>query len=124
MLRVPTVAVDDQRVALIMPIGATLTVTSDTSFEKRMIEVSWGDRKLAMFGSDLTARGEENFQADAVPQDPDSVDPQEIPQLLQGAEVMNDIPSGIPHSDGTDRIKMTSGEYEDSRGTASAAMKR
>ena len=62
MLRVPTVAVDAQRTILILPVGAVLTVTSDTSFEKRMIEVMWGERKLAMFGSDLLKRGEENFR--------------------------------------------------------------
>jgi hypothetical protein len=105
-----------------------------------MIEVSWGSRKLAMFGSDLTERGEENFQAEAVAQGPDFVDPQEIRQLLQDAfdeaqqrrieaskrftEVMDDVPSGIPHPDGTDRIKMASREYKDSREAASAAMKR
>ena len=53
MLKSPTVAVDAQRVVLIMPVGAILTVTSDTSAEKRMIDVMWEDRKLAMFGSDL-----------------------------------------------------------------------
>jgi hypothetical protein len=61
MLKSPTVAVDAQRTVLIMPVGAILTVTSDTSTEKRMIEVMWEQRKLAMFGSDLVERGEENF---------------------------------------------------------------
>ena len=75
MLKVPTVAVDDQRVVIIIPIGAILTVTSDTSFDKRMIEVSWGDRKLAMFGSDLTERGEENFQTEATAQFPELAGP-------------------------------------------------
>jgi hypothetical protein len=140
MLRVPTVAVDEQRVVLIMPVGAILTVTSDTSFEKRMIEVRWQSRKLAMFGSDLTERGEENFQAEVSAQPHDFVDPQEIRQLLQEdfdmaqqrrieasqrfTEVMDDIPSGIPHPDGTDRIEMASREYKDSRQAASEAMKR
>ena len=140
MLRVPTVAVDAQRVALIMPVGAILTVTSETSFEKRMIEVSWGDRKLAMFGSDLIERGEENFETETVPQMPDSVDRHEIRQLLEDAfdaaqqrrieaskrfaEIMDDVPSGIPHPDGTDRIHQASREYKDSREAASAAMKR
>src|ERR1051326_8183347 len=82
MLRVPTVAVDAQRVVLILPVGAILAVTSDTSFEPRMIEVSSGDRKLAMFGSDLVERGGENFQAEA-PQVTNFVDPQEIRQLLE-----------------------------------------
>src|SRR5258706_14290811 len=83
MLTVPTVAVDAQRVVLIMPVGAILAVTSDTSFEPRMIEVKWQDRKLAMFESDLLERGEENFQAEAVAQAPDFVDPQEIRHLLE-----------------------------------------
>ena len=140
MLRVPTVAVDEQRVVVIMPVGAILTVTSDTSCENRMIEVSCGGRKLAMFGSDLTDRGEENFQAEAVAQVPGPVESQEIRQVLQGAfdaaqqrlieaskrftEVMDDIPSGIPHPDGTDRIHQASRECKDSREAASAAMKR
>jgi len=139
MLRVPTVAVDPQRVVLVLPIGAILAVTSDASFEPRMIEVSWGDRKLAMFGSDLMERGEENFQTEAA-KVPDFVDPQETRHLLEDAfeeaqqrrieaskrftEVIDDIPSGLPVPDGTDRIKMASREYNDSREAASAAMKR
>ena len=83
MLTVPTVAVDAQRVVLIMPVGAILTVTSDTSFEKRMIEVTWQDRKLAMFGSDLIERGEENFQTEAVAQSPEFINHQEIRHLLE-----------------------------------------
>jgi len=39
-------------------------------------------------------------------------------------EVMDDVPSGIPHPDGTDRIHQASREYKDSREAASAAMKR
>ena len=140
MLKSPTVAVDAQRVVLIMPVGAILTVTSDTSSEKRMIEVTWEDRKLAMFGSDLIERGDENFQTEPVAQPPEFVDPQKIRQLLQDdfdaaqqrrikaskrfTEVMDDVPSGIPQPDGTDRIKMASREYKDSREAASAAMKR
>ena len=140
MLSVPTVAVDEQRVVLILPIGAVLSVTSDTSFEKRMIEVSWEGRRLAMFGSDLLERGEENFRTEAVPQVPVFVDLQEARQLLEEAfneaqqrrieaskrytEVMNDIPSGIPQPDGTDRIRAASREYKASREAATEAMKR
>jgi hypothetical protein len=138
MLKSPTVAVDAQRTVLIMPVGAILTVTSDTSTEKRMIEVMWEQRKLAMFGSDLVERGEENFHTLLPP--PSVSDPQEIRQLLQDdfdaaqqrrikaskrfAEVMGDIPSRIPHPDGTDRIRLASREYSDSREEATAAMKR
>jgi hypothetical protein len=140
MLKSPTVAIDAQRVVLILPVGAILTVTSDTSSEKRMIEVTWQDRKLAMFGSDLTERGEENFQAEAVAQPPDCLEPEQIRKLLEDdfeaaqqrrieasklfAEVMSDIPSGIPHPDGTDRIRLASREYSASRDAAMAAMKR
>src|SRR6266550_1797060 len=139
MLRSPTVAVDAHRVVLIMPVGAIRTVTSDTSGEKHMIEVAWEDRKLAMFGSDLMERGEENFRTET-PQPSTSIDPDEIRQLLQEdfdaaqqrrivasklyAEVMSDIPSAIPHPDGTDRIRLASREYKDSREAATAAMKR
>jgi hypothetical protein len=140
MLTSPTVAVDAQRVVLIMPVGAILTVTSDTSFEKRMIEVSWGGRKLAMFGSDLTERGEENFQAEAVAQAPvlwtrkrfgnyckrTSTRPSsaELRPPSDLPKVMDDIPSGIPHPDGTDRIRFASSEYKASREETTAAMKR
>jgi len=71
---------------------------------------------------------------------PDLVDPQEIRQLLEEAfneaqqrrieaskrftEVMDDIPSGIPHPDGTDRITAASREYKASREAATEAMKR
>ena len=82
MLTSPTVAVDAHRVVLIMPVGAILTVTSDTSAEKHMIEVVWEDRKLSMFGSDLTERGEESFQEESSTAPPFS-DPQEVRQLLQ-----------------------------------------
>jgi len=140
MLTCPTVAVDAQRVILIMPVGAILTVTSDSSFEKHMIAVAWEDRKLAMFGSDLIERGEENFQSEAMAQPAQVANPQEIRQLLQEdfdvaqqrrieasklyAEVMNDIPSGIPQPDGTDRIRFAAHEYKVSRKDATAAMKR
>jgi hypothetical protein len=123
-----------------MPVGAILTVTSDTSFEPRMIEVAWQNRKLAMFGSDLVERGDENFQTEAVAQAPDFVDRREIRQLLQEdfdaaqqrriaaserySEIINDIPSGIPHPDGIDRIRQVSGEYKASREAASEAMQR
>src|SRR5436189_6272296 len=82
MLTSPTVAVDAQRVILIMPIGAILTVISDTSAEKHMIDVAWEDRKLAMFGSDLIERGEENFQSEPIAEPP-GFNHDEIRQLLQ-----------------------------------------
>jgi hypothetical protein len=137
MLRNPTVAVDARRDILILPVGAILIVVSDTSTEKGMIEVTCEARKLAMFGSDLIERGDENFGTDA-PQT--SIDPQEVRQLLQDdfdaaqqrrieaskrfTEVMGDIPSGLPLPDGTDRIRLASREYSASREEATAAMKR
>jgi len=140
MVKSTTAAVDEQRVVLILPVGAILAVTSDTSFEKRMIEVSWGGRKLAMFGSDLTERGDENFQSEATAHLPEFVDHQEIRHLLEDdfdaaqqrriaaskryTEIMSDIPSGIPQPDGTDRIRQASGEYKASRDAATEAMKR
>lgn len=136
MLTSPTVAVDAQRVVLIMPVGAIVAVTSEASFEKRMIEVAWENRKLAMFGSDLIERGDENFQ-EVVAEAPDFVNPEEIRQSLQQdfdaaqqrrieasklfAEVVSDIPSALPHPDA---IRFASREYKASREAASAAMKR
>jgi hypothetical protein len=140
MLKRPTVAVDEQRVVLIMPVGAILTVTSDTSFEKRMIEVSWGDRKLAMFGTDLTERGEENFATEATAEASAFTAHQEMRHLLEDdfdvaqqrriaaskryAEIMSDIPNGTPQTDGADRIRQASGEYRASREAATEAMRR
>ena len=140
MLTSPTVAVDAHRVVLILPIGAIVAVTSDTSAEKRMIEVSWGGQKLAMFGSDLTERGEENLLAEASVQPSEFTDPLEIRHLLEDDfdaaqqrriaaskrynEIISDIPSGIPQPDGTDRIQQASGEYKASREAATEAMKR
>jgi len=60
-----------------------------------MIEVSWGDRKLAIFGSDLMERGEENFQAEAVPQVPDFVD---VP--VRACAHLRSITSGKPRESG------------------------
>ena len=138
MLRSPTVAVDAQRVVLIMPVGAILAVISDTAAENHMIEVTWEGRKLAMFESDLLERGEENFGTEAA--QPSAINSEEVRQLLQDDfdaaqqrrikaskrynEVLSDIPSGIPHPDGTDRIHLASREYKDSREAAAAAMKR
>ena len=140
MLRVSTVAVDAHRVVLILPVGAILTVTSETSFEPRMIEVSWEGRKLAMFETDLAERGEEHFPAETLARVADPVDRQDIQQLLEDAvyaaqqcrieasrrfeEVVDDIPSGVPHPDGMDRIHQASREYKESSEAASAAMKR
>src|SRR4051812_31646402 len=85
MLTSPTVAVDDHRVILIMPVGAILTVTSNTAAEKHLIEVAWENRKLAMFESDLIERGEENFQSKAVGQVDPIENSEEIRHALQEA---------------------------------------
>lgn len=138
MLRSPTVAVDARRLILELPVGAILTVTSDSSAEKSMIEVVWEDRKLSMFAIDLTERGEEDFETETT--QPAAVDAQDVRQLLQDdfdaaqnrridaskrfAEVIDDIPSGIPHPDGTDRIRLASREYSASRVAATEAMRR
>lgn len=137
MLKSPTLAVDDQRVVLMLPVGANLTVTSDNAPENRRIEVIWNDRRLTMFGNDLTERGEENPGTERSEQA--SLDSREIRQRLEDdfdtaqqrriaaskkfAEVMGEIPSGTPHPDGTDHIRMASREYSASREAAIAAMK-
>jgi len=105
-----------------------------------MVEVTWQGLKLSMFGSDLLERGEENFHTETVVQHPEFVNSDQIRQLLQDdfdaaqerrisaskrfTEILNDIPSGIPHPDGTDRIRLASGEYKTSLNAATAAMKR
>ena len=139
MLRNPTAAVDAQRVVRILPIGAILTVTSDTSFEKRMIEVMWKDCRLAMFGSDLTERGEENFIAAAFTQS-DFGDPQEIRQMLEEdfdaankrraeasrrfTKAIDDEASEFPHPDGGDSVRLASLEYANAREAANEAVTR
>jgi hypothetical protein len=140
MLRSPTVAVEAHRIIVTIPIGEIVVVTSDTGFEPGMIEVTWQDRKLTLFESDLVECGEENFQAEPVHQSPESIDGQQIRQLLQEevdaaqqrriaaskhfSEVIGDVPSGLPHPDGTDRIRLASREYSASRHAASEAMER
>jgi hypothetical protein len=120
-----------------LPVGANLTVTSDNAPENRRIEVIWNDRRLTMFGKDLTERGEENPGTERSEQA--SLDSREIRQRLEDdfdtaqqrriaaskkfAEVMGDIPSGMPYLDGTDRIRRASREYSTSREAAIAAMK-
>jgi hypothetical protein len=137
MLKYPALAVDDQLVVFTLPVGANLTVTSDKASESRVIDVIWNDRKFAMFGSDLTERGEENPGTERSEQAP--LDSREIRQRLEDdfdtaqqrrmdaskkfAEVMGEIPSGTPHPDGTDHIRMASREYSASREAAIAAMK-
>jgi hypothetical protein len=59
----PTMALDvldGQRVAVIIPAGATVKVVSGpTSESDRLVDVLWDGRTVAMFAFDLTVRGTE-----------------------------------------------------------------
>ena len=63
-LRVETLGIEiidgDDRVAVKVPAGETITVIRrPRPDDKPMVEVQWGDTKLAMFYEDIQTRGEE-----------------------------------------------------------------
>ena len=58
ILEIPTIAVDSQRIATMMPIGAVLDVASE-SVDGKMAHVVWNGRPLAMFAIDLAERSRE-----------------------------------------------------------------
>jgi len=58
ILKIPTIAVDSHRVAIMMPAGAVLDVLSE-SVDRKMAQVVWDGRPLAMFAIDLAERGRE-----------------------------------------------------------------
>jgi hypothetical protein len=138
-LKIPTLAVDSQRVAVMMPVGAVVNVVSE-SIDGKMAHVAWNGQPLAMFTIDLSERGREIGEPidPEVPQGP--LDPEKVRKVLQNEleaaqerraaasahfnAVMAEIPSGLPHPDGTHRIRLASREYSSALAEAFAAMTR
>jgi hypothetical protein len=139
MLKIPTLGVDAHRIAVMMPIGAVLDVLS-VSVDGKMAQVVWDGRPVAMFAIDLAERGREIVEPNELPDVQAPLDPEQIRKVLQSeleaaqqrriaaseqfTQIMADVPSGIPHPDGTHRIRLASREYSGALAEVSAAMAR
>jgi hypothetical protein len=128
-----TLAVNTNRVAEKIPAGSLVRVisevkTNDRIGNDRMVDVLWEGRPYTLFVTDLIERGK------TVNEPNDSAIPDSMPDAeglsqalredLKSAherrqraydlfhEVMTDIPSGLPHPDGTDRIRQASRQLD------------
>jgi hypothetical protein len=139
ILKIPTIAVDSRRVAVMMPIGAVLDVLSE-SVDGKMTQVIWDGRPVAMFTIDLEERGREIAETVNAANGQGPLDPERVRKVLQNEleaaqerraaasehfnEVMAEVPSGLPHPDGTHRIRLASREYSGALAEAVSAMTR
>ena len=139
ILKIPTLAVDSQRIAVMMPVGAVLDALSE-SVDGKMAQVVWNGRPLAMLAIDLAERGREVAEPFEVQDIRSPLDPEQVRKVLQEAleaaqqrraaasehftEVMAEIPSGLPHPDGTHRIRLASREYSGALAEMAAAIAR
>jgi len=139
ILKIPTIAVDSQRVAIIVPNGALLDVLSE-SVDRKMAQVVWDGRPFAMFAIDLAERGQEIVDPVEAPGVPSPLDGEQVRKVLQNeleaaqqrriaaserfTAAMSEIPSGVPHPDGTHRIRLASREYSGALAEAATAMAR
>ena len=124
-LQIATVAVDALRVAVKLPAGSVIKVISDAS--DGLMNVVSDNQPFTMFAVDITERGREIWEPS---EQLTLLDHERIRKVLQSdveaaqerrtkaserfTEVMADIPSGLPPSDGTDRIRIASREYSNS----------
>jgi len=139
ILKIPTIGVDARRVAVMMPIGAVLNVLSE-SVDGKMAQVVWDGRPVAMFAIDLAERGREIVESNGLPDPQAPLDREQVRQVLQNeleaaqerriaaseqfTQVMAEVPSGLPHPDGTHRIRLASREYSGALTEAATAMTR
>jgi hypothetical protein len=139
ILKIPTLAVDSKRVAVMMPIGAVLNVLSE-SVDGKMAQVVWDGRPVAMFAIDLAERGREVVEPNGLPDPQAPLDAEQIRKVLQNeleaaqqrrvaaseqfTQIMAEVPSGLPHPDGTHRIRLASREYSGALAEAATAMAR
>jgi len=139
ILKIPTIAVDSRRVAVMMPIGAVLDVLSE-SVDGKMTQVIWDGRPVAMFTIDLEERGRQIAETVNAANGQGPLDPEHVRKALQNEleaaqerraaasehfnEVMAEVPSGLPHPDGTHRIRLASREYSGALAEAVSAMTR
>src|SRR5436190_12397498 len=119
-LRTATVAVDCNRIAMQIPAEAVVQVTSHSTNGNTLVEVAWEGRAYMIFAVDLMERGdlmtEAKINADgaeeqvrqALHQEVRSANERREHALQWFSQVINDIPSGIPSPDGTDRIRQAS----------------
>jgi len=133
-LRTATVAVDCNRIAMQIPAEAVVQVTSHSTNGNTLVEVAWEGRAYMIFAVDLMERGdlmtEAKINADgaeeqvrqALHQEVRSANERREHALQWFSQVINDIPSGIPSPDGTDRIRQASRAYSHARKALSDAV--
>ena len=82
ILKIPTIAVDSRRVAVMMPIGAVLDVLSE-SVDGKMTQAIWDGRPVAMFTIDLEERGREIAETVNAANGQGPLDPERVRKVLQ-----------------------------------------
>lgn len=138
-LRIATVAVDGDRVAVTIPASEIVEVISSLSDSDQTINVLWNGHAVVMFDLDLRERGEEIADC---PIDPPNAgrSREQVLEVLSNdlrdaqqrrdeaaarfSEIMKDVPSGIPHPNGTDRIHEVSQQYSEAQKEAMEALVR
>ena len=125
-----------------IPAGARVKAISNCAENERMVDVLWEGRAYVMFILDLNERAHE-IPKDSMMPPPvikSNLDSAKIRQALHQDlriahekrdrasarlnEVMNDIPSGIPSPDGTDRIRQASQQSRDAQKEVMDALTR
>jgi len=139
-LKTSTVAVDGNRVAVTIPAAHIVEVISGPSDSDQTINVLWNGQAVVMFGIDLRQRGEEIADSGMSARKSPAKDREQVLAALnhdlqvaqqrrdeastQFSEIMNDVPSGLPHPDGTDRIHQASQKYSHAQKEAMDALAR
>lgn len=92
----------------------------------KMVQVLWNRKRLAMFAIDLEERGCELTGPIEVHNSETTLDSEQrrIAASERFTQIMGEVPSGLPHSDGTHRIRLASREYADALAEAVLAMTR
>jgi len=128
-LETATVAIDANRVAVKIPAGSVVRAISEAKTNDRIdrtVDVVWEGRPYTVFVTDLIDRGNPVNEPTetGIPNSVPDAEGQALRQDLKSAherrqraydlfrEVMTDIPSGLPHPDGTDRIRQASRQFE------------
>jgi hypothetical protein len=139
-LRTATVAVNAERVALTIPAEQIVEVISGPSDSDQTVNVLWNGHAVVMFDIDLRNRGEELANSSVHGQQGEPRDRERILEALSDdlraaqqrrdeasarfAEIIKDVPSGIPHPDGTARIHQASQKYSLAQKEAMEALVR
>jgi hypothetical protein len=139
-LKTPTVAVDGNRVAVTIPAAHIVEVISGPSDSDQTINVLWNGQAVVMFGIDLRQRGEDIGDSGMHARPSLATDREQALAALNHdlrvaqqrrdeasalfSDIMKDVPSGIPHPDGTDRIHQASQKYSNAQKEAMDALMR